>query len=174
MRVILLLASIIMCYLPNLSQASRDFPSIWNYLHIKTEDGRIIQITTDQKSETIKEFQVTIKKVTSELASKWFIDIPNPNLSTIKVTDGCHSTLDEHDHISMDCSDHISFNFYDNKVNFEGDIIPEWYQDPKVIYYFKDGLISSRLIQINEKKDHWTSYWMHHDGSHTRGEKTVK
>jgi hypothetical protein len=172
-RIILSFLLIALGTLPSLTLASRDLPSIWNYVHIKTEDGRVIEISTDQKSSTISGFKVTINDVSSKLDNKWFIDIPNPDLSTIKITDGCLLTLDEHDQVSMDCSDIISFNFYDTKVTFKGNTIPEWFQDPKVIYYFEDGLISSRLVQINDKKGHWTNYWMHFDGRHTRGEQKV-
>lgn len=150
--------------------ASSDQPYMWNSVFVEAERGISVRITRNEESLRIEKFRLIVDGKKIEVAEKWFSDINQPELRTLKITWGCGPlTLNEKGKIVdvSSCSNHVSFNF---RVDVDFDVYPDWYEDPKVTYYITDGQVSKRYVKRKDSKNHWTYDWLDSSGKMWQGE----
>ena len=148
--------------IPITSKSSIDTPSFWGEIKIKMLDGSIyLKLNKQNKLKTMKLIISGKKfKVKKELLN----DIPTPVLSTIKITGGC--TFEP-----LICYKYVSFNYVE-ELNM--DDFPDWYEEPKVIYTFKEGKFYERFQEIKIKKHTWKLIKVNSEGIKTESINNLK
>lgn len=101
------------------------------------------------------------------LDEKWFADLDAPQFRTVKITNGCNLHEGKEGKLVSDCSSHLSFDFW---IEVDGKRLPEWYEEPRVIFYIKDGVIDKRLVKVKDSENHWSLQWLDRNGHMTGSE----
>jgi len=147
--------------------ASADIPYQWNSVIIEVDRGASVKLVRNKETSRIEIFEIEFDGKNSKLDKKWFDDLDSPQLRTVKITSGCNLYTRESGNFVTDCSSHISFDFW---IEIEGEDLPEWYEEPRVIFYIKAGIINKRLIKVKDSENHWSLQWLDSLGNKTGGE----
>lgn len=149
--------------------ASVDQPYMWNSVEVNAEKNFSIKLVRNRESLKIESFSLKIDGKKVEVPRKWFEDINQPELRTLKASWGCGPLSFDSDGklIIASCSSYISFNYF---IELKSDSIPLWYENPIVTYYIENGHVTKRLIEKKDAEDHWTMYWLDAFGNNSKGE----
>ena len=146
---------------------SIDIPYQWNYVFIEADRGASVKLVRNKETSKIDIFEIQFDGKKSKLEEKWFADLDSPQFRTVKITSGCNLHQGKEGNLVSDCSSHISFDFW---IDVEGERLPEWYEEPQVIFYIKDGVIDKRLVKVKDSENHWSLQWLDSNGNMTGSE----
>lgn len=155
---------VFICMYSNVILASVDHPLMWNSVIVEAEKDASVKLIRNKDSLKIEKFKVSFDGKDILVNKRWFNDITQPLLRTLKVTWGCGPVTVNEEHkiegVPM-CENHISFRFLED-VSF--DVYPDWYEDPEVTYYIVDGAITKRYLKYKDSKNHWNIEWLDYTG----------
>ena len=149
-----------------LVKAASDIPYSWNSVTVEANNGVYVNLKLNERTRHINHFEVSMEGEQIVIDEFWYADIENPELSSIKITSGCAPIIIKEEELIRNCSSHIKFKFWEET---ESDEFPGWHEDPEVVFYFKEGVLTERLVKKKDSKHSWKLIWKEKDGTESKG-----
>ncbi len=148
-------------------EASIDKPLTWNKVEVTTHNNVKIKIELESDSMKIREFIIDDGDKTLLLNQNLYSDILQPDLSSIRVSEGCQPLTMEGDKLQgiPICNLQISFEIIEIS-DLENE--PIWYENPQVTFFIRNASIDKRLMTKKKSESMRSLQWMGSDGTITK------
>lgn len=152
--------------------ASQELPLMWNSVEVDAEEELSVRVVRNSEDLRIKSFILRQKKQEVIVKDNWYSDITQPLLSTLKLTRACSSlSLGDSGKLSKpSCIIKISFEFLEE---LEGVGLPDWYENPRAIFFIENSLLKKRVIERKVSRNTWNLSRLDAEGNKSKGQVKV-